>query len=243
MTVTGRTRDETETADRLRAQLDAMRAERDEALRQAQASAAREALLRSERQHQVRNMIAVIRSIFARTVSAGGALDEVADHFKGRLDVIARYQLSHSLELDEAPSLEAMVCDELQTYMAGNDVRVTLDGPGICIAHDVAQLLGLALHELMTNAIKFGALSTGDPRPRLAICWTLDDQALQLHWRETGVTILSPVPVRIGFGREYLEEALPYQLGGSTAISMRAGELNCTLTIPRGEDRIRPDRR
>lgn len=192
----------------------------------------RAALLRGEIQHRVRNVLAVVRSIFARSVAAGGSLDEVADHFTGRLDVIARLQGSRDPDPGGAFDLEGLVHDELQMVQAGDDPRVTVAGPELRLAFDAAQAIGLALHELATNAVKFGVFASDDPRARLAIAWRVEDQGLAFEWRESGVAVLAAAPLRLGFGREYVEQALPYQFGATTDFALKPGGLHCTLRLP-----------
>lgn len=192
----------------------------------------REALLQGELQHGIRNMLSVVRSIFSRSVAGGGTLEEVADHFHGRLDVLARYQLNRTHRLGGAADFETMLLDELQTAQATDDPRVTLNGAAVGVPFDVAQLVGLAIHELVTNSIKFGVLSSPAESARLTIGWDLSAGVLNIVWREEGVTILAPAPFRKGFGRGFIEEALPYQLGATTSFELAPGQLGCTLSIP-----------
>lgn len=200
----------------------------------------RESLLRGELQHRVRNMLAVVRSIFMRSVAAGGTLEDLADHFSGRLDVLARYQLIRTNEPEGSADFEAMIRDELQTAAAARDTRIALEGPEVRIAHEVAQFVALTIHEMFTNSIKFGVLSSPAERARLSIRWSVADEVLEIAWSETGVAIVAPAPVRVGFGRNLIEEALPYQLNAKTSFDLAPGELSCTIAIPlNGSDRSR----
>lgn len=216
----------------LRAEIALARNELAEARRQLQDERDREAMLQGELQHGVRNMLAVVRSIFSRSVAGGGSLSEVADHFRGRLDVLARYQLSRSHRPGGSADFETMLLDELQTAQAGDDPRVALAGPVVKVPFEAAQLVGLAIHELVTNSIKFGVLSSLAEQARLTIGWTLSDEVLHVAWREEGIAILAPAPFRKGFGRGFIEEALPYQLGASTSFDLAPGRLSCTLSMP-----------
>ena len=193
---------------------------------------ARERLLRGELQHRVRNMLAIVRSIFARSVAAGGDLETVADHFKGRLDVLARYQVARGAAPDGMVDFETMVQDELQSAQAARDSRVTWEGPEIRVPQDAAQLLGLALHELITNSIKFGTLSLPPDRGTLAIRWGLENDSFHFAWEECGMAVLGPAPLRQGFGREFIEQALPYQLGARTALAITPGAVSCDIHLP-----------
>jgi len=220
-------------ADSLRAQLSTAREQLDAATRSLAESEARGRLLQDELQHRVRNMLAVVRSIFTRTVEAGGALDDVADHFKGRLDAVSRYQFASAIDPRGTIDLDMMVWDELRVFEF--DERVAAGGPEARIQYDIALALGLALHELATNSIKFGALADTACGATVRIRWSLSNGALTLIWEETGVSIVMPAPVPRGFGREFIEIALPYQIGATTAFELRPGGIRCTMTIPLGE--------
>jgi two-component sensor histidine kinase len=191
----------------------------------------REALLRGELQHRVRNLLAVIRSIFSRTVHAGGSVEDTANHFGGRLDAIARQSLG-ALEPGATIDFEQLVREELHAFQFGDDPRIAIEGPEIRIGLDAAQLMGLALHELTTNAIKFGALGIDGGRERLSIRWRIEDGMLRFEWLETGVAVIASAPLRSGFGREFIEEALPYQLGAETGFELRPGGVFCAITLP-----------
>lgn len=92
----------------------------------------------------------------------------------------------------------------------------------------------LALHELTTNAVKYGALS--EPNGRLAVRWrrvnTAKGRQLVLEWRETGVRALDLSPSRSGFGRELIERGLPYELGASTSLEFTRGGVRASIELP-----------
>src|SRR5262249_29253823 len=96
-----------------------------------------------------------------------------------------------------------------------------------------AELLALAVHEMTTNSLKFGALATA--AGRLTISWSVTEDALahlQLNWRESGVTIASSAPRRRGFGQELIESTLPYELGANSQLSFSPGIVTCEIRIP-----------
>jgi two-component system CheB/CheR fusion protein len=216
----------------LRAELARLTAELESAQRDLLSEGERKRLLQDELQHRVRNMLAVVRSIFTRSVAASDSLEDMADHFRGRLDLLARYQMTRSIEPAGSADLEMMVHDELQTAQADNDERVSAGGPPVHLPLDVAQLVGLALHELATNSIKFGVLSSTSERAKLFIEWSIDAGTLRICWRETGVSIVSRAPIRFGFGRELIENAMPYQLGAVTEFDASPGKFSCLIELP-----------
>lgn len=219
-----------------RAALEAQLASAREDLRRAEErleeSRGREAMLRRELQHRVRNMLAIVRSIFSRTIAGGGSLEDIADHFSGRLDAVARYQSFHAAIAADTVDFEEIVRNELHSFQFGDHRAITMIGEETRIKADMAQLAALAIHELVTNSIKFGALSESDGRATVLIEWTTVEGALTFKWTESGVAIVGSAPLRQGFGREFIEEALPYQLGARTLFDLRPGGLICIMTIP-----------
>lgn len=220
----------------LRAELAAVQAQLDAVTRELRIDRERRTELRGELQHRVRNVVAVIRSVFSRTVASGGAMEDVADHFRGRLEVLARYQQSRINNPLGTLDLEMMIRDELHDFRFGDDPHITIEGEAVGLHHDQAQCLGLALHELVTNALKFGALAHAGAQ--LQITWSCTPDALRIGWSETGVPIVSIAPLHYGFGRELIEQGLPYQLGATTAFRLRPGGLHCDIAFSPSLDTI-----
>jgi two-component sensor histidine kinase len=216
----------------IRAQLDETRRALDAAKAEIRLASEREALLRGDLLHRVRNIFAIIRSIFSRTMAAGGSQEDVADHVRGRLDSLARNHAARNLGPVGETDLEAILREELHSFRFGDDACIGIEGPEVRIGDDVAQLLGLAIHELVTNSIKFGVLSGSDERARLRIGWTVADDRISLEWEESGVAIVAAAPLHSGFGREYIEQALPYQIGAVTAFEVRPGGVFCRIQVP-----------
>ena len=193
----------------------------------------RERLLSHELQHRVRNMLAVIRTICRRTMESGASHDEFAQHFQGRLDSLARYHAEMADPGSTGIELEDVVRDELLRVQVLDGDDLTIDGPPIRLGGKSLELMSLAIHELTTNAVKFGALYRGG---KLHISWSVeraDGHVLTFRWTETAVSPVAVAPRPHGFGRQLLEEALPYQLGATTSFDLRPGGLACVVTIPR----------
>lgn len=120
-----------------------------------------------------------------------------------------------------------------------SDGRVTLDGPaGVRLRSSSVQVLAMALHELATNAVKYGAFAHA--RGQLTVRWRVmtgvgDPQAcLHIDWRESGVPMppSGSRPAGTGQGRALIEQALPYQLQAKTSFSLGSDGVHCTLSIP-----------
>lgn len=206
----------------------------------------RQETLVAELQHRVRNILTIVRSIFTRTVENGGPIDEIADHFRGRLDSLARTQVVATQTRSGRVDLENLIRDELLGVGAIEDDRLSIAGPDVALPADTAESLGLAIHELTTNALKYGALrhSTG----RLNIAWHVEPTSnskceLIVKWDETGVPAMPVPPTRQGFGTELIREALPYGLGARTRLEFRGGGVLCVITLPWTSEEAEPANR
>ncbi|ACL62978.1 GAF domain-containing protein [Methylobacterium nodulans] len=207
-------------------------------------TAERMKVLVAELQHRTRNLIGVVRSTFDRTLAKSSSLDEHRDAFHGCLAALARVNgLLSRLNEGDRISFDEL----LQAELAGQGVmdreehgpQVTLAGPkGVRLRSSTVQTLALGLHELVTNAVKHGALS--QPEGRLLVQWCVihgdhGEPRLRVEWQDSGVPVaLSPEgqPPRQGYGRELIERALPYQLGAETAYELTPDGVRCTITLP-----------
>lgn len=191
----------------------------------------------AELQHRTRNLIAVVRSMVAQTMAMTGPTEAFRHEFNHRLEALARVQglLSRS---DETPiTLERLIRIELDALgmLEGANGRVTLQGPSVRLRSSIVQTLSLAVHELATNARKHGALANGDGR--LSVTWQVHQAAegprLALEWIETtSGTRIDTSPARRGYGRELIEEALPYSLGATTTYELSAEGARCIIDMP-----------
>ncbi|WP_294194243.1 GAF domain-containing protein [uncultured Sphingomonas sp.] len=206
----------------------------------------RQRRLVAELQHRVRNILTVVRSVFARTVEAGGALDDVADHFRGRLDALARTQAIVTQTASGHVDLENLIRDELLSVGVADGEAMTVSGPDVPLPARAAEAIGLAVHELAINAVKYGALKV--PGAMLDIAWSLCGEAgdcsggrgtptLCLTWVEKGVPAVPISPSRQGFGTELICEALPYQYGARTDLAFVGGGVRCRIELPLCEER------
>jgi two-component sensor histidine kinase/two-component SAPR family response regulator len=193
---------------------------------QLEAAIARQELLAREVDHRARNALAVIQSIVALTPADDSK--RFADAVKGRIRAMA---VAHNL-LSESrwrgADLLSLMSEELAPF--GSDERISVEGDAVSISPGVAQNLALALHELATNAAKYGALSS--PSGRLSVTWRVDDDNLSLTWAEDGAANIKK-PTRAGFGAKVIEASIKAQLGGSIERQWRPGGLRCDIRLPR----------
>jgi PAS domain S-box-containing protein len=195
----------------------------------------RQKLLLAELQHRVRNILTVVRSVFTRTVDTADVAEEMADHFRGRLDSLARTQVVVTQSAQGKVDLESLIRDELLSVGATDGPSVAIEGPDVLLPGKTAELIGLAVHELTTNSLKYGALKVAGAK--LQIRWSVDlvnrsQSFLHLSWAEKGVPAVPVQPVRHGFGTELITEALPYQLGARTKLEFKGGGVHCTISAP-----------
>ncbi|SER11199.1 two-component system, chemotaxis family, CheB/CheR fusion protein [Faunimonas pinastri] len=188
----------------------------------------------SQLQHTVRNILAVTRSLVRRTAANSETAEEMASHLEGRLDALARVQNFALLSSDQTVDLEYLVAEEIVFYNAREGEQVFLSGPPIKLSDRAAELFGLAIHELATNAVKFGALTSSSGH--ISIHWELDEAAspshLRFHWEETDVDIAGEEPARQGYGFELLQSMLAYELRAQTSLRLEPDGLKCTIEMP-----------
>ena len=200
----------------------------------------RQRVLIAELQHRTRNLLAIVMSIAERTVSRGGLLDA----FSQRLAALGRVQGLLSRAVGERIDLGEIVRLELSAIGAGKG-RITVGGPAVPLGFTTAQTIALALHELATNAFKYGALaqSTG----RLKVTWSVDagqgsdPSRLVLLWREGNVPLAGEPLTSKGYGRELIERALPYQLDAETRLQFTPDGVHCDIAVLLAAERYSAD--
>ena len=198
-------------------------------------------VLLAELQHRTRNLIGVVRALASRTLRASASLEDFRDRFGDRLEALARVNgLLSRLGEGERVTFDELLETEIEGHGLADEVgpggKVSLRGPrGVSLPSASVQTLALALHELLTNAAKHGALRHREGH--LSIAWDMADEAeptLRLEWRETGFDVAAGANAAAGrgYGRELIERALPFQLGANTTYELGPHGLVCVVTIP-----------
>lgn len=192
----------------------------------------RQDTLLAELQHRVRNILAVIRSMVRRTHEEGQTAEEFIQHLEGRLGALARTQVLLTRVVDAGVDLELLVRDELESQAARDD-DLTIEGPDVALAPKAAEVLTLAIHELTTNSVKYGALAQ---HGAIEIIWDVEQRGavawLTLRWSERGVANVRSMPRRQGFGTELITRRVAYELRGTGSLDMHPGGILCTLEFP-----------
>jgi len=190
-------------------------------------------LLMRELTHRSKNLLAVIQAMARQTARHAGSIDEFVEIFSARLQALAR---SHDLLVQEGwhgASLTEMVRSQLGHHIDRENSQVTLTGPDIFLKPEAAQNIGLALHELSTNAAKYGALST--PGGHVSISWARRlaeaGGGLELSWTERGGPAVV-APTSRGFGSLVIERNLARALDGTVELEFAPSGLRCTVSVP-----------
>ena len=185
-------------------------------------------LLAREVDHRANNLMTVIQGTV--TLSQADTPEALKEVIVGRISALARAHQLLSEARWQGADLRRLVEEELLAFSLGEDSRVTIEGDSLALPPAAAQSLAMALHELATNAAKYGALSR--PGGRVEVRWKGGGrEPLVLTWTETGGPPVSP-PKRRGLGTQILARALAGALGGSTKMDWRPEGLKRPLTLP-----------
>ncbi|NOG74169.1 sensor histidine kinase [Roseicella sp. DB1501] len=196
----------------------------------------RRRLLLRELDHRVKNTLATVQSVAAQSLRYAPNPAAFRKAFDARLLALARAHDMLARGGWEGAPLREVIERTLEPYATDGEAgRVSADGPPVLLAPNAAVTLNLALHELATNAAKYGSLSARGGR--VDVTWTLgrrfndDVPAVEIHWRERGGPPVRP-PERRGFGSRLLERALPYESGGEVRLDFAPQGVECRIRLP-----------
>ncbi len=188
------------------------------------------ASLTRELNHRVKNTLANVLSLIALTKRRATGLDEFVEGLQGRIRALsATHDLLTNSEWGPT-ALRDVVLAEVAPYTRGDDAAVALSGPDVDLAPNDALSLGLALHELATNASKYGALSVATGR--VEVSWAMvGEGVVQVHWQESDGP---PVPAlrSRGFGTDLIEKIVAHELGHGVQLDFAVSGVRCTLMVP-----------
>lgn len=196
----------------------------------------RQEILLAELQHRTRNLLALVQSIARRTARSSGSLEEFEHVFESRLRALGRVQ-GLLARVNRSPvDLRTIMQAELAAHVDAEDARLEMGGPRVGLSATSGQAIALAIHELATNAVKYGALAKDSGH--LSVQWRTETRIGQeryvvIEWRESGVDMPDGMPTRhVGYGRELIEKALPYQLRAETRLSFERDGVRCVIAVP-----------
>ena len=190
----------------------------------------RQALLAREVDHRAKNALALVQSIVRLTRASDISAYTAA--VEGRIKALSRAHTILSLSRWQGADMRGLVEEELAPYRTGETAKVETSGPNVSLQPAAAQSLALALHELVTNAAKYGALSSLSGRVHLA--WELNPGTLVLKWTESGGPA-TQAPSSPGFGTRIITASIEGQLAGQTVFDWRPEGLQCILSVPRDD--------
>jgi two-component sensor histidine kinase len=182
----------------------------------------------------VKNTLATVLSISRMTLKNSKDMAGFEQTFLARLLALSA---THDLLTDSAwagVELHELLATELQPFQGGNQVE--MDGPRVNLTSKLAVALGMAVHEMGTNAAKYGALQDGNGQ--VAIRWKVVDDSLHLEWQEMCDRIIEP-PTRTGFGTLLIEQTIQRELQGQISTEFARNGLRSVFNVPLGvHDRI-----
>jgi two-component system, chemotaxis family, CheB/CheR fusion protein len=185
------------------------------------------ALLAREAEHRTKNLLALAQATVHLTEA--DTPDELKAAIEGRLQALAKAHTLLAQSRWAGADLRAIVTDELSPYLGNGDARAEISGPSLTLDPDPAQAAAMALHELSTNAAKYGALSI--PEGRVRVEWQLQPgRRLWPRWTETGGPPVVP-PRRKGFGTRVMRRMVCGQCNGDIDFDWRKEGLVCVITV------------
>jgi light-regulated signal transduction histidine kinase (bacteriophytochrome) len=192
-------------------------------------AADRQVILIAELNHRVRNILALIRGLISQTRDSSLSADAFVATLDDRVQALARAHDQLTADRWGPARLVDLIRTESEAYLAEKQERVTLNGVNVLIDPTAFTVMALVIHELMTNATKYGALSDGGS---VAIGWEIETEgSLIISWIERGGPPVEP-PTHRGFGSTIIENSVPYDLGGSATIEYNPSGLCARFCIP-----------
>jgi two-component sensor histidine kinase len=191
-------------------------------------------IVMQELSHRSKNLLAVVQAMVSQSARFSPDFDHFQTRFRERLGGLSRsHDLLVQMDWTSIPMKE-LVLSQLEPFTERLDHRIALEGPALMLKPQAAQSLGLALHELGTNAMKYGALST--PNGRVVIAWSqrIDENGaefVRLRWEETGGPAVS-TPTRKGFGSVVIEKIAPASVHGQASTEWRPEGLVWEVEAP-----------
>ncbi|WP_312942958.1 sensor histidine kinase [Agrobacterium pusense] len=200
--------------------------------RQVRNSIERERELRLELNHRVKNILATVTSIFQMTRKRATTVDELAGDFGARLQALSGVHSAVFEAGGEEVGLSLIVATTIAPYNGDGWTRIAVSGPDIVVGRDAGTTIALCIHELATNAIKYGALSV--PEGSVEVVWEITDgdaPLFSMNWVERGGPP-AVAPSRQGYGTRYIRSALGLLFGTAPELLFGAQGFRCRIAGP-----------
>ena len=182
-----------------------------------------------EMHHRVNNTLMTVQAVVRATMRHATTMEQFKRSLSARIEALSQTHALLTDRVQPSASLRHLLGNELGMYMDDEDSRIVLSGPDLMLPERVAVPVGMALHELATNAAKYGALSA--PNGALSVQWTRVGGDISIYWRERNVPIVREI-TRTGFGTRLLTEILPRQLDAHIELRFESDGLAARLVIP-----------
>jgi two-component sensor histidine kinase len=187
---------------------------------------ARRMLLVKEVDHRARNALAIVQSIIRLTKAP--TVEAYVSTIEGRIRAVSNAHALLSESRWDGADLKRLAEEELAPYRSGEAERMAISGPAVLLRPKTAQSIALILHELATNAAKYGALSLLSGR--VSLCWQWHQGALDLQWEEIDGPVVQK-PATKGYGSKVISDSVTHQLGGTATFDWRPSGLCFTMSI------------
>lgn len=216
-------------------------AERDERLETSHRIEQRQALLVRELHHRVKNTLATVQALIGATGRSSGSFDEFYRSFSKRITSLAKTHNLLTEDYWQTAPLREIALNELRPFAESRQPRFMLIGPPVELSADLAVPVGMALHELTTNAVRYGALSvpTGHVRVQWRVSENEGGRRLHLEWQEFGGPPVAE-PQHQGFGSTLLQRVLPMQCHAVVEVEYDPVGLRFRMSAPLVEQRLVP---
>lgn len=189
----------------------------------------------AELNHRVKNILSLVLAISFLSGEGVESVEDFQAAFEERLQSLAR---THDLLAEEnwsGATVDAILRAELEAYGKGQEQAVVLDGPDVALSNEDAQSFALAVHELVTNSVKYGALSSRNGK--LTLEWRLHEARVTLDWTETLPGFVPPTSTGEGFGQTLVRATIVTQMQGTYSATTGPEGMQFHLSFPRSEDR------
>jgi PAS domain S-box-containing protein len=191
----------------------------------------RQGLLIAELDHRVKNLLARVAVISSHTRQGSNSMDQFVQVLDRRIQSMAAAHSLLSQSRWSGVNLADLVHSQLAPY--ATTANTTIGGPDVTLTPTVTQAVAMALHELVTNAVKYGALLT--PSGHVAVNWhqRVDGETshVEIEWRESGGPPVA-IPAKTGYGTSLIREMIPHELGGAVELAFVAEGVRCRIEVP-----------
>jgi PAS domain S-box-containing protein len=188
----------------------------------------RQDMLIAEFDHRVKNILARVAVVAMYTRQGSRSMDEFIQTLDGRIQSMATAHSLLSQSRWTGAGLADLVRHQLGPYTT--EANTTVQGPNVMLTAAATQAVAMVLHELVTNAAKYGALSS--PSGSVSVQWEAPDGSLSIAWRETGGPPVAASAPQSGYGTSLIRDLIPHELGGEVDLVMAPEGVRCTIVIP-----------